>query len=115
MKKLVKFTTKEVVKEVECEIELPAYFCLDSKFLPSKAGKGDYFTATVRLSDTDGNGQMISSANNIDKNGGCVSFGRNPFEVGEVLNRWKQVPESEWLAAVALLKADIDGEEATHE
>lgn len=114
MKKLTKFTTKEVVKEVGKEIELPAYFCMSSKFLPSKAGKGDYFNSTVRLSDTDGNGQMISAVN-IGENGGCISFGRSPFGVDEVLDKWTQVSESEWLAAVALLKADIDGGEVGNE
>lgn len=115
MEKLVKFTTKEVVKEVEKEIELPAYFCMSSNFLPSKVGKGEYFNPIVRIDNPDISGCMISSSMLGFKGHTGISFGRSPYEAGEIVEDWTQVPESEWLAAVALLKADIDGEEVGNE
>lgn len=111
MKKLVKFTTREVVKEVEAEIELPAYFCMGNS-LPSGAKYGDYFSSMVRITDAEKQGEMISASGIED---GCISFSRNPFGLDEVIRDWTQVTESEWLAAVALLKADIDGKEVEGE
>lgn len=114
MKKLVKFTTKEVVKEVEKEIELPAYFCMGVT-LPSSVGRGEYFHPIVRIDSPDGSGCMISASMLGYKGHKSLSFGKNPYDVGEVIENWTQVSESEWLAAVAMLKADIDGKEVQGE
>lgn len=114
-KKLVKFTTKEVVKEVEKEIELPAYFCMSSKFLPSSVGRGEYFQPIVRIDSPDSSGCMISASMLDYKGHAGLSFGINPYEAGGVIENWTQVPESEWLIAAERLKADIDGKEAQGE
>lgn len=108
MKKLVKFTTKEVVKEVEKEIELPAYFCMGTS-LPSKTEYGEYFSSIVKISDPDKRGVSISSDHKL---GGdqvnTYSFDRSCHSNAEVVERWNQVPESEWLKAVEFVKRDID-------
>lgn len=110
MKKLVKFTTKEVVKEVEKEIELPAYFC-SGQFMPSQNMDGGYFSPITKITDPDKKSPMITY------NGeGCgVAYGRCFASNLQVAHHWTQVPESEWLAAMALLKADIDGKEVQGE
>lgn len=108
MKKLVKFTTKEVVKEVEKEIELPAYFCM-SDSLPSKTEYGEYFGVIVKISDPEKRGVMITSSNCIIGNEGNIyAFGVSCFDDAEVVEKWNQVPESEWLKAVEYVKRDID-------
>lgn len=108
MKKLVKFTTKEVVKEVEKEIELPAYFCMGDT-VPSSVGRGEYFQPIVQIDSPDSSGCMISASMLGYKGHKSLSFGINPHEAGEIVEQWTQVPESEWLIAVERLKADIDG------
>lgn len=121
MKKLVKFTTREVVKEVEAEIELPAYFCMGDS-LPSEAKYGDYFSKMVRITDAEKRGASISathmifsSAPSMYTRSSIYEFCRSCHDNTEVVQKWTQVPESEWLAAVALLKADIDGKEVEGE
>lgn len=111
MKKLVKFTTKEVVKEVEKEIELPAYFCMSSKFLPSQNMYIGYFSPITKITDPDKKSPMITS----NREGDGVAYGRCFASNIEVVQTWTQVPESEWLAAMELLKADIDREEVQGE
>lgn len=109
MKKIVKFTTKEVVKVVEKEIELPAYFCMGSS-LPSGAKYGDYFSSMVKITDAEKRGVSISASHRLSKDeGNTYEYGRSCHENSVVVQEWTQVPESEWLAAMALLKADIDG------
>lgn len=109
-KKLVKFTTKEVVRVVEKEIELPAYFC-SGKFMPSQNMDGGYFSPITKITDPDKKSPMITS--NGD---GCgVAYGRCFASNLQVVQDWIQVPESEWIAAMTLLKADIDGKEVQGE
>ena len=108
MKKLVKFTTKEVVKEVEKEIELPAYFCMGNN-LPSKTEYGEYFSSMVKISDPDKRGISISAGHNLlGDRANFYSFDRSFRSNAEVVEKWKQVPESEWLKAVEYVKRDID-------
>lgn len=108
MEKLVKFTTKEVVKEVEKEIELPAYFCM-GECLPSETDYGRYFSSMVKISAPEKRGIRISASHKFDGDDGCTyEFGRSCHENASVVQEWKQVPESEWLKAVEYVKRDID-------
>ena len=108
MKKLVKFTTKEVVKEVEKEIELPAYFCMGDS-LPSEADYGQYFSSVVKISDPEKRGVSISASHKFGGDeGNTYDFARSCHTNTEVVEKWKQVPESEWLKAVEFVKRDID-------
>ena len=108
MKKLVKFTTKEVVKEVEKEIELPAYFCM-SNSLPSKTEYGEYFSPIVKIIDPDKRGVSILADLKLRGNQvNTYSFDKSCYSNAEVVEKWKQVTESEWLKAVEYVKRDID-------
>lgn len=108
MKKLIKFKTIEVVKEVEKEIDLPAYFCMGN-VMPSSVGVGESFSSIVRIDDEVSSGCMISASMLGYKGHKALSFGRNPYDAGEIVEKWTQVSESEWLIAADRLKADIDG------
>lgn len=108
MKKLLKFTTKEVVKEVEKEIELPAYFCMGTS-LPSKTEYGEYFSPIVKIIDPNKRGVSISADHNLmEDQVNTYNFGRSCHSNAEVVEKWNQVPESEWLKAVEYVKRDID-------
>lgn len=110
MKKLVKFTTKEVVKEVEKEIELPAYFCNGSG-RPSVSGYGEYFGVIMKISDPEKQGVMITSSHNLSGDEvNTYTFGGSCFSNSEVMSgsNFTQVAESEWLKAVEYVKRDID-------
>ena len=105
MKTIVKFTEKEIVREVEKEIELPAYFVHAETFAPSKADQNDgYFGAIVKITDAECRAKII-----LHDGYGGVQFGASPWENGEVLQDFTQVDKSEWDAAVALLQKDIGG------
>lgn len=107
MKTIVKFTEKEIVREVEKEIELPAYFSHSPTYAPSKANQYDgFFSAIVKITDTECRAKCIAH----DGCGG-VQFGSSPWENGEVLQNFTQVDKSEWDAAVALLQKEIGGGE----
>lgn len=107
MKTIVKFTEKEIVREVEKEIELPAYFANSEKFAPSKADQnGGYFSAIVKINDAECRAKCI-----LYNGYRGVEFGRSPWGNVEVLQNFTQVDKSEWDVAVALLQKEIGGGE----
>ena len=102
MKKLVKFTTREVVREVEKEIELPAYFILSN----GKPSDGEYFNI-MKVTDPEKKPERIESPfNPIDQH---FTYGNASWTASEIVtdNRFTQVDESEWDLAVYMLIKSI--------
>lgn len=102
MKKLVKFKTVEVVKEVELEIDLPAYFILGI----GKPSDGGHFNI-VKVTDPEKRAEKIESP--FDSITSHFAYGSSAWEVDEIAadNRFTQVDESEWGIAVDMLIKSI--------
>lgn len=103
MKKLIKFKTVEVVKEVELEIELPAYFI----FGKGKPSNGGYFNI-IKVTDPDGGTEKIEAPyGSYDP---YFTYGRSTWEPDEIVSdddKFTQVDESEWDLAVDMLIKSI--------
>ena len=102
MKKLIKFKTVEVVKEVELEIELPAYFI----FGKGKPSDGEYFNI-IKVTDPEKRAEKIESP--FNSNDRLFEYGRSPWLNGDIVSddRFTQVDESEWDIAVERLIKEI--------
>jgi len=102
MKKIKKFTSRVEVKEVEKEIELPAYFLYGS-FKPSESEYGEYFSPIVKISDENERGVCITAGHSNDTH----SFGRSPWDNGRVVSEFTQTTKEEWDIAVQRVIQDI--------
>lgn len=104
MKKIKKFTSRVEVKEVEKEIELPAYF-LYGNFKPSESEYGEYFSPIVKISDENERGVYIS----VDYYNGIHTFNRSPWDNYRVVSESKftQTTKEEWDIAVQRVIQDI--------
>lgn len=102
MKKLIKFKTVEVAKEVELEIELPAYFVYGE----GKPSDGGYFNI-VKVTDPEKRAEKISSPfPELRLN---LSYGDSPWPASRIVseNEFTQVDKSEWDLAVDMLIKSI--------
>ena len=100
MKKLIKFKTTKVVKEVELEIELPAYFVYGSR-KPSD-GAGVYFSI-AKVTDPESAAEWISSPFNHEDP--FFRYSKCAWDPSGIVNNdsFTQVDKSEWDLAVDML------------
>ena len=105
MKKIKKFTSRVEVKEVEKEIELPAYFLYGS-FKPSESEYGEYFSPIVKISDENERGVCITAGHSYND---THSFGRSPWDNYRVVSEseFTQTTKEEWDIAVQRVIQDI--------
>lgn len=102
MKKLIKFKTIEVVKEIEKEIELPAYFILGK----GKPSDGGYFNI-VKVTDPESDAEAIQSP--FDFTDRFFKYAKSVWTPNEIVSddRFIQVDESEWDLAVDMLIKEV--------
>lgn len=108
MKTIIKYQTKEVVKEVEREIELPAYFIVDgaTKKNPSDFNDEDFYQChIVKLSEPKKHGIAITlKRDDIIKPEPVIHTLSTTFwGIEHVLTDGRQVDEREWEKAKELL------------
>lgn len=106
MKKIKKFTSRVEVKEVEKEIELPAYF-LYGNFKPSESEYGEYFSPIVKISDENERGVYIGFCLTVEDSKGVHTFNRSPWDNGRVVSEFTQTTKEEWDIAVQRVIQDI--------
>ena len=106
MKKIKKFTSRVEVREIEKEIDLPAYFLLiDGSSKPSDVEHGAYFDPIVKIVDENEQGVYIG----FDILNGTHKFDRSPWDNYEVVSEFTQTTKEEWDIAVSRVIKDING------
>lgn len=105
MKKLIKLKTIEVVKEIEKEIELPAYFIYGAG-KPSD-GYGIYFNV-VKVTDPESDAESIQGPFGFGHH--FFTYSRSPWTPTEIVSneRFTQVDKSEWDLAVDMLIKELN-------
>lgn len=105
MNKIKKFTSRVEVRELEKEIELPAYFLLgNGAFKPSDTEHGGYFDPIVKIVDENELGVYIG----FDSIYRTHRFDRSPWSNYEVVSEFTQTTKDEWDIAVQRVINDIN-------